>query len=471
MSSWLPTQRQGRERSRSKAHEHGSGSEDEQDEESALLSRESSALLSKSDRGWDGHDDDTNLWADDGEPGGRQPVPSQRRRRNPQHLSNELEAREDEFELPKHLRWLQRLQAGKPREKSRFAALDLFRYRSHTDELLMIIAGVLSAVNGIMMPMSCTLFGSLVHQLNQPAGAHKTSEVHTEHAFVHPGEADWTQWKAAAASSVDVSDPHLFLRWSRNVLSFLAFYAIIGGLAMLTGYAEVGLWMIVSERQRQLGGTRPRPCWGSAPHLPPRTICRLGARLRTSAPPRQLERSPWLRQLGPGRLNDERRFPRFASGRQLHRVRVLYLHAILRQEMAWFDENKPSELASQMTLNTAMMQQGMGEKIGYLIHFSCTFVTGLFVGAKYSAVRLDLRATPPASRAREACSAPPACSPRARADAAAVAPSPPPSPPRPPGAGAHRHDALPLAGAGLPAGLKWPPPCLTTPPHLPPWTV
>tara|TARA_B100000780_G_C20652440_1_gene259920 strand:+ start:207 stop:353 length:147 start_codon:yes stop_codon:yes gene_type:complete len=48
---------------------------------------------------------------------------------------------------------------------------------------------------------------------------------------------------------------------------------------MLTGYAEVGLWMIISERQ-------------------------------------------------------------------LHRVRVLYLHAVLRQEMAWFDENRPSELPS-----------------------------------------------------------------------------------------------------------------------------
>ena len=24
---------------------------------------------------------------------------------------------------------------------------------------------------------------------------------------------------------------------------------------------------------------------------------------------------------------------------------------------------------------------------------------------------------------------------------------------------------------GPPAGLKWPQPCLTTPPHLPPWTV
>ena len=77
----------------------------------------------------------------------------------------------------------------------------------------------------------------------------------------------------------------------------MTFYVLIGGLAMLTGYAEVGLWMIISERQ-------------------------------------------------------------------LHRVRVLYLHAVLRQDMAWFDENRPSELASQMATNTAMMSSGMGEKVG-----------------------------------------------------------------------------------------------------------
>ena len=33
--------------------------------------------------------------------------------------------------------------------------------------------------------------------------------------------------------------------------------------------------------------------------------------------------------------------------------------------------------------------------------------------------------------------------------------------------GEHEHDTS-VSGA---AGGKWPPPCLTTPPHLPPWTV
>ena len=65
----------------------------------------------------------------------------------------------------------------------------------------------------------------------------------------------------------------------------------------------------------------------------------------------------------------------------MHRVRVAYLHAVLRQEVAWFDANKPAELAAQMAADTAMMQHdGMGEKVGYLVHFACTFLTGLAIG-------------------------------------------------------------------------------------------
>ena len=275
-------------------HTSGSDSDDEEDEESALLSPRSkpTPLLSRAaGGGWDdGGWDDGDSWAADN------PDSAGGHRRR--HEARGAAGSKDGFGLPRRLRWLHKLRVGRPRERSKIAALDLFRYRSRTDEALMIIAAVLSAANGIMMPMSTVLFGSLVQQLNTPHHVHSTTFTHNQlHAFTHPGDADWTQWKEAAASSVDVSNPLLFLRWSRSLLSFLTFYVLIGGLAMLTGYAEVGLWMIISERQ-------------------------------------------------------------------LHRVRVLYLHAVLRKDMAWFDENRPSELASQMTTNTAMMSSGMGEKVG-----------------------------------------------------------------------------------------------------------
>lgn len=277
-------------------HTSGSDSDDEEDEESALLSPRSkpTPLLSRAaGGGWDdGGWDDGDSWAADN------PDSAGGHRRR--HEARGAAGSKDGFGLPRRLRWLHKLRVGRPRERSKIAALDLFRYRSRTDEALMIIAAVLSAANGIMMPMSTVLFGSLVQQLDTPhhVELHSTTFTHNQlHAFTHPGDADWTQWKEAAASSVDVSNPLLFLRWSRSLLSFLTFYVLIGGLAMLTGYAEVGLWMIISERQ-------------------------------------------------------------------LHRVRVLYLHAVLRQDMAWFDENRPSELASQMTTNTAMMSSGMGEKVG-----------------------------------------------------------------------------------------------------------
>ena len=276
-------------------HKPSSDSDDEEDEESALLSPRSKLLGraaggSSEDGGSDdGGSNDGDPWAA-GNPdsaGGR-------------HHRQGAAGAKDGFGPPRRLRWLHKLRVGRPRERSKIAALDLFRYRSRTDEALMIIAAVLSAVNGVMMPMSTVLFGSLVQQLNTPhhAQLHSTTFTHNQlHAFTHPGDADWVQWKEAAASSVDVSNPLLFLRWSRSLLSFLTFYVLIGGLAMLTGYAEVGLWAIVSERQ-------------------------------------------------------------------LHRVRVLYLHAVLRQDMAWFDAHRPSEIAAQMAASTAMMASGMGEKVG-----------------------------------------------------------------------------------------------------------
>ena len=305
-------------------HKSVSGSDDEEDEESALLSPRSkpTPLLSRAaDGGWD---DDSDSWAADN------PDSAGGHRRR--HEARGAAGSKDGFGLPRRLRWLHKLRVGRPRERSKIAALDLFRYRSRTDEALMIIAAVLSAANGIMMPMSTVLFGSLVQQLNSPhrAELHSTTFTHNQlHAFTHPGDADWTQWKEAAASSVDVSNPLLFLRWSRSLLSFLTFYVLIGGLAMLTGGAVNAL----------LPTTLATTTVHCLTALLPLPYC-LTALLSTAL----LPYCPYLTTMLTGYA--EVGLWMIISERQLHRVRVLYLHAVLRQEMAWFDENRPSELPS-----------------------------------------------------------------------------------------------------------------------------
>ena len=146
-------------------HKPSSDSDDEEDEESALLSPRSK-LLGRAARGSsdDGGSDDGG--SNDGDPWAAG-NPDSAGGRHHRHARGAAGAK-DGFGPPRRLRWLHKLRVGRPRERSKIAALDLFRYRSRTDEALMIIAAVLSAVNGVMMPMSTVLFGSLVQQLNTP---------------------------------------------------------------------------------------------------------------------------------------------------------------------------------------------------------------------------------------------------------------------------------------------------------------
>ena len=265
---------------------------------------ESTRLLHDARRGWDGRaavgdgDDEEALLH-------RKPPENSRWRRGKPEAA-ELGALPAQPSLPPHLAWVRK----PPPRGSKIAALDLFRFRGCGDTALMLVATVLAALNGVMMPISSVLFGQLVQQLNRPAAAALAAAPAVPH---HAALATAATWAEAAKRTLDITDPHLYARWSAEALSFVGFYGAVGLAALLTGYGEVGLWMIVSERQ-------------------------------------------------------------------VHRVRVAYLHAVLRQEVAWFDANKPAELAAQMAADTAMMQQGMGEKVGYLVHFACTFLTGLAIG-------------------------------------------------------------------------------------------
>lgn len=38
----------------------------------------------------------------------------------------------------------------------------------------------------------------------------------------------------------------------------------------------------------------------------------------------------------------------WASARQTHRIRLAYFRAVIRQDIAWYDMNKPSELATRL---------------------------------------------------------------------------------------------------------------------------
>ncbi|KAK3161653.1 hypothetical protein QOZ80_1BG0079790 [Eleusine coracana subsp. coracana] len=70
-----------------------------------------------------------------------------------------------------------------------------------------------------------------------------------------------------------------------------------------------------------------------------------------------------------------------AGERQSTRLRSLYLDAVLRQEIAFFDvEMTTAEAASRMSADTVLIQDALGEKVGKYIQLLTTFVGGFIIG-------------------------------------------------------------------------------------------
>ncbi|KLT44927.1 multidrug resistance protein 1 [Cutaneotrichosporon oleaginosum] len=62
--------------------------------------------------------------------------------------------------------------------------------------------------------------------------------------------------------------------------------------------------------------------------------------------------------------------------RQNKRIREKYLHAVLRQEIAYFDQLGAGEVATRIMSDCNLVQTGIGEKIPIASSFIATFITG-----------------------------------------------------------------------------------------------
>jgi len=69
----------------------------------------------------------------------------------------------------------------------------------------------------------------------------------------------------------------------------------------------------------------------------------------------------------------------FAGDRQAYKIRTKYLDAVLRQDIPWFDVNKPSELPTAITDATLKLQDGLGRKIGDVLQFTAQFLGGFII--------------------------------------------------------------------------------------------
>ncbi|KAL0852199.1 hypothetical protein ABMA28_000423 [Loxostege sticticalis] len=60
--------------------------------------------------------------------------------------------------------------------------------------------------------------------------------------------------------------------------------------------------------------------------------------------------------------------------RQITRIRTLFLTAVLRQDMEWFDTDSGFNLASKMSENMMKLKEGMGEKLSVVANLVGTFI-------------------------------------------------------------------------------------------------
>ncbi|XP_062322018.1 ATP-binding cassette, sub-family B (MDR/TAP), member 4 isoform X1 [Osmerus eperlanus] len=86
-----------------------------------------------------------------------------------------------------------------------------------------------------------------------------------------------------------------------------------------------------------------------------------------------------------------------AAGRQVKRLRKLFFHRILQQEIGWFDVNETTELNTRLTDDIYKINEGIGDKVGMLLQSFTSFFTAFIIGfAKGWKLTLVILAVSPA---------------------------------------------------------------------------
>ncbi|KAM6315134.1 ATP-dependent translocase ABCB1-like [Aegotheles albertisi] len=69
-----------------------------------------------------------------------------------------------------------------------------------------------------------------------------------------------------------------------------------------------------------------------------------------------------------------------AAGRQIKKIREKFFHAIMKQEIGWFDVNDVGELNTRLIDDVSKINEGIGDKIGLLFQSITAFIAGFVVG-------------------------------------------------------------------------------------------
>ncbi|XP_046818265.1 multidrug resistance protein homolog 49 isoform X1 [Vespa crabro] len=72
-----------------------------------------------------------------------------------------------------------------------------------------------------------------------------------------------------------------------------------------------------------------------------------------------------------------------AAFRQIARVRKMFLRAVLRQDMSWYDTNTSTNFASRITEDLDKMKDGIGEKLGIFTYLMVSFISSIIISFIY----------------------------------------------------------------------------------------
>lgn len=64
---------------------------------------------------------------------------------------------------------------------------------------------------------------------------------------------------------------------------------------------------------------------------------------------------------------------------QTRRIRQRYVHAILRQDLSWFDKAEEGSLTTRLATDTQLIQDGISEKFGVFLQCLAAFITGFVI--------------------------------------------------------------------------------------------
>ncbi|KAI7878443.1 p-glycoprotein [Lichtheimia hyalospora FSU 10163] len=69
----------------------------------------------------------------------------------------------------------------------------------------------------------------------------------------------------------------------------------------------------------------------------------------------------------------------FTGERQTRRIKELYMHSILRQDMGWFDQADEGSLTTRLATDVQLIQDGISERFGAMLRAFASFIIGILM--------------------------------------------------------------------------------------------